>query len=1016
MNRVHVAVAAIAVAFGYLLLSQPRPAASAEARLARHRNLGKAFYENPTTQNEALAEFRAALALAPNSLREQLNVALALLRAGKTAEGVSELEKVQKRDPSIPHTWFNLGVQYKKLGETEKAIAQFEQMIRLVRNEPISAYNLGALYRQAGRAAEAEKYLKQAAALDANLAAPHFQLFNLYRTTNRAEEAKRELAIFQQLKKQQEGAAIPEDVDWSAYAEIYDIASDAPPQQEIKLSFQSRPGKHVFQQVEQADFNNDGLIDTLTLTPAGGVLKRRTAAGLVDVPLPAPKQAYNTAVWIDYDHDYDLDLVLLGQSAVLLRNQGTAGFQDRSSDIPFAKGTATGAVVLRVLPDTKGFDLIVSYRDRDSVLYRDLLGGKFVSEPVALPRGAWRLTAFDHGNDSDFDVAFVEGDRVGLLLNKDGKFTASPFRAAAKAYAVADPDHGGVLNLITPGRVYTPDSTGFVARSNVTGVPAACDAMAAVDINADNLPDIACASGNSVSVAANTTHTPYKWLRVKLTGVRNPKLAPHAEVEVKAGPRYQKRLYSGEALTFGLGSEAVADTVRITWPNGLIQNETRQPAGKLLTYREAQRLSGSCPIIWTWNGKGFEYITDVLGVAPLGASSGDGSYFATDHDEYIQIPGESLVPKDGAYEVRITEELSEVAYLDLVRLIAVDHPADIEIYTNEKFQAPPFPEFRLFGVSRRIAPVRAVADESRDVLAQVRTKDRRYADGFARSMSGVAKPHTLTLDFGPDAARDGKAILVLNGWVDWADGSTFLGVSQERKGGMQPPSLQMKDGRGEWRTVIEDMGMPAGKPKSIVADLSGKWLSSSREVRIVTNLCVYWDEIFLSEQTAAPELRMTTVRPGMAALNFRGFSPSIIHPERRQPEAFTYEGAQPVSLWNPTPGLYTRYGDVLALTSAVDDRMIVMGSGDEVRLKFDAAAVPALPKGWRRDFLLLVDGWAKDRDANTAESQTTTPLPFHAMSRFPYPASEQYPQTPENLKYLREYNTRPALRLMRPLR
>jgi predicted Zn-dependent protease len=79
--------------------------------LSQHRNLGKAFYENPTTQYEAVEEFRKALELAPGSPRERLNYALALLRAGKTDDGVAELEKVQRQDPQIPHTWFNLGIQ-----------------------------------------------------------------------------------------------------------------------------------------------------------------------------------------------------------------------------------------------------------------------------------------------------------------------------------------------------------------------------------------------------------------------------------------------------------------------------------------------------------------------------------------------------------------------------------------------------------------------------------------------------------------------------------------------------------------------------------------------------------------------------------------------------------------------------------------------------------------------------------------------------------------------------------------
>jgi hypothetical protein len=84
------------------------------------------------------------------------------------------------------------------------------------------------------------------------------------------------------------------------------------------------------------------------------------------------------------------------------------------------------------------------------------------------------------------------------------------------------------------------------------------------------------------------------------------------------------------------------DTVRITWPNGLIQNETGLAVNRVAAIKEAPRLSGSCPMIFTWNGERFQFITDVLGVAPLGASSGDGQYFPVDHDEYVSIPGEAL--------------------------------------------------------------------------------------------------------------------------------------------------------------------------------------------------------------------------------------------------------------------------------------------------------------------------------------------------------------------------------------
>ena len=229
------------------------------------------------------------------------------------------------------------------------------------------------------------------------------------------------------------------------------------------------------------------------------------------------------------------------------------------------------------------------------------------------------------------------------------------------------------------------------------------------------------------------------------------------------------------------------------------------------------------------------------------------------------------------------------------------------------------------------------------------------------------------------------------------------------------PYLQVKDALGNWKTVIEDMGMPSGKPKAIAVDLTGKFLSASREVRIVTNLCVYWDQIYLFENDAPPPARLTDIPIASADLHFRGFSQVSIDPERKQPESFDYQTTRPTSMWNPTPGNYTRYGPVADLLRQPDDRMVVMGSGDEICMRFPAAGLPPLPPGWTRDYLLLVGGWAKDADANTAFSQSVLPLPFHAMSRYPYPANEHYPGDPAHRAYLRDYLTRPALRLIRPL-
>jgi len=1011
--------------------------------LWHHRNLGKAFYENPTTQDEAVEEFRQALALAPASPRERLNYALALLKAGKTGEGVAELEKVQQQAPELPQTWFNLGIAWKRDAQYGKAIVQFEGMLARVPDEPVSHYNLGTLYKLTGKPEPALRHFEEAARLAPRLAGPHFQLFNAYRRAGRAEDSARELERFKEIKAAQEGAVIPEDLEWSWYSEILDeieprpapaAAPVEPKWEAAELATGLDPATASLQvldadgdgrpdllaassagitlwrggtervaatgleelrgvvAVAAGDFDNDGRADLAVLAPGASLWRSAGGGRFEKVAVSLPAGSFRRAVWLDFDHDYDEDLVLLGDGAALLRNQGPAGWSDETARFPFVAAPATAAAVLDVVADAQGLDLAVGYAGRSGVLYRDRLSGIYEAEPCdGIPAGAASLLAEDVDGDGWTDLA-VPGRLLRNGRTPRGRLAAGR-ELPAGPWAFADLDNRGAAAPVTfPGTV----------------------AVTATDFDGDGRVDLATVGQDGVlRRRRNVAETAGRWLTVALEGVKNLKLAPGAEVEVRAGTSYQKKLYRGVPLHFGLGGRAAIDTVRITWPNGLIQNETKQVPGAL-AFKEAPRLSGSCPMIFTWNGHEFEFITDVLGVAPLGASAGDGTYFPVDHDEYVQIRGESLVQNEGRYEIRITEELREVSYLDQVRLLAVDHPADVEIFTNDKFKAPPFPEFRLFGVREKIRPVRAVDGRGADVRERLLARDRHYPDGFRRNAAGIAELHTLDLDFG-DAIPDGRAILVLSGWVDWADGSTFLGAAQESKAGLVFPYLQVKDGRGEWTTVIDDMGMPAGKPKTIVVDLTDKFLSASRGVRIVTSLCVYWDEIFLAP-LEAPDAEVKPLALETAVLSYRGFSRPVIDPERKQPESFDYQSWMPLSMWNPTPGLYTRYGDVLPLLAEIDDRLAILGSGDEVRLRFDATALPALPADWRRDFLLLVDGWAKDADANTAFSQTVEPLPFHGMSQYPYPEGERFPDDAVHRLDRDRYQTRPALRLLRPLR
>ncbi len=1008
-------------AFLLVISAAPNPQAgnqtTADNRLWEHRNLGKAFYENPDTHVQAVTELHDALEMRPDSARDRVNYGLALLRAGQTDPAIAELLRVQKQDPAIPHTWFNLGITYKHAGDYEKAIEEFRGMIRLVPGDAITHYNLAAVLRAQGNLEAALPEFQEAERLNPDLAGPHFQLFSTYQRLGKREDSARERQLFEEAKKRQEGAAIAEDMEASFYSELYDppdprpSATGLPTKYDDKLVgtgwdvastnmalIDSRGDGHTdllvwskdrlvllehgtdvsrtsgldglknVLSVAVGDYDNDGLADICVLTDAGAAVyhnNKGVFTKTIDLPAAAGS---TTALWLDYDHDYDLDLLFFGPKPLLMRNDAKGKFEDKTAAFPFVKGNALDAVTTAVRVETAARDVVVSYADHSGVLYRDKLNGQFEAADLAvIPAGANELEAQDFNHDGLIDLVARQPKLLALRNN------AGAYEADAKAEA-------------GPARIRA-------------------------DFNGDKREDyVRLNSDGSLHLFQNASPAEH-WVTVRITGVKNIKSGINATVEMKSGAYYQKRVYEGSPLAFALDGRADADAIRITWPNGLIQNETRQKP-EALTIPEAQRLSGSCPMIFTWNGSDYQFITDVLGVAPLGASSGDGNYFPVDHDEYIQIPGSALRAKDGKYSIHITEELHEVSYLDQVQLIAVDHPTAEAIYTNDKFKSPPYPEFRLFGSAQKIHPVKATDAHGVDATSRVAKVDHMYPDAFEHNTSGVAELHTLDLDFG-NSAPDNRAALVFNGWVDWADGSTFLGASQDGTG-LQFPYLQVKDANGKWKTVVEDMGIPSGKPKTMVVDLTGKFLSSSREVRIVTNLCVYWDEVFLIANSSAPNVRLTPLNAAAADVHFRGFSEAVIDKTRQQPEQFLYSHVRPVSNWNPTPGLYTRYGNVKPLVQRADDLMVVMGSGDELSLDFPAN-LPPPPSGWSRDFLLLVDGWAKDADANTAFSDSVLPLPFHAMSAYPYKPSEHFPDDTEHARFRKEYLTRPALRLLRPL-
>ena len=92
-----------------------------------------------------------------------------------------------------------------------------------------------------------------------------------------------------------------------------------------------------------------------------------------------------------------------------------------------------------------------------------------------------------------------------------------------------------------------------------------------------------------------------------------------------------------------------------------------------------------------------------------------------------------------------------------------------------------------------------------------------------------------------------------------------------------------------------------------------------------------------------------------------------------------------------------------------------MGAGDTLTVRFAADELPELKPGWERDFLVFLDGWAKDRDPNTHAALHVEPLPFHGMSGYPYGPDESYPDDAEHRRYRYEWNTREGRNWIEPL-
>ncbi|HND55768.1 MAG TPA: VCBS repeat-containing protein, partial [Pirellulaceae bacterium] len=186
-------------------------------------------------------------------------------------------------------------------------------------------------------------------------------------------------------------------------------------------------------------------------------------------------------------------------------------------------------------------------------------------------------------------------------------------------------------------------------------------------------------------------------------------------------------------------------------------------------------------------------------------------------------------------------------------------------------------------------------------------------------------------------------------------------------------------------------------------------------VRLTTNLQIYFDRIFVALDDDPDAIARTTheLPPISATLHYRGYSARPF-PDGKEPFVYDYEHLVPDATGYPIEysrfaGAFTRYGDVMPLVTATDDMSVIMDNGDEIALSFDATKLPPLAPGMTRTWLLHSIGWAKDGDFHTLTSDTVMPLPFAAMTKYPYGqdgSGEKFPDDEAHRRWQAEWNTR----------